>query len=571
MLQGSAAKLTTLVILALLVAVVPGAVRLFERDSSQRVETDADPSPDGTAEGDDLGDEAAAEALPLVSDTDTLFDLAPGGDDQPRLLDLTDGTTSEPGDTDDAAKVGDEVGDGVDPEATDETQDQPAADGDGTGSAGVAESAPTDDGAGAEAGDGTTSTTVPSSTTTAPPTTAPPASTTTVRPAPPGTAPGTGLRTLYVDPNRGSYSNPGTEDRPFRRPVEALTKAQPGDTIYLRAGSYDTSVHSGFNITRSGTPDRWIRIAPYPGERVELIAGGEYGSGFEFLGASYVELTGFVIRGRNDSLHGSGVFVKDGAHDIRIVGNEISNFGGAGISVIGSSRVTIEGNRIHDNAMRSHYQGSGITLFKMVGPTNSGHTNVVRGNYIYNNRTEVPHRDDGRITDGNCIIMDRNDESGYRGWTLIENNVCAENGGRGVHSYRSSYIEARNNTLYHNVATAAIDSGRGEMTAGHGRDIYFYNNLVINRSGVAAYIDTNNTNSRFENNYVASGPPPGSGNQVLSGGAIFSSTTRGGSVTQFRPVGGAGLAGTADGSKQAPNDYLGNRRPGTGAVGAFEP
>ena len=67
------------------------------------------------------------------------------------------------------------------------------------------------------------------------------------------------------------------------------------------------------------------------------------------------------------------------------------------------------------------------------------------------------------------------------------------------------------------------------------------------------------------------GPPPGPGNQVLSSGAVFSSTSRGGPVGQFKPVGSANLAGTADGSKQAPTDFTGRRRPDNGAVGAFEP
>ena len=560
--QRVVAKASALVVVMLLVALVPGALRLSERESAQRVETDSTPL-------DDLADEVRANgARPLVNDVDALGreTIDP---EAPSLLDLAGGATDGRRGTTDGPGVLDGLDGGTpdsEAEPTDETtgtidpgpegEAAPAdSDGDGDGDGGP------------ETTTSTTATTAPAETTT----TAAPATTTTARPTTLGTAPGTGQRTLYVDASRGSGSNPGTESQPFRRPVDALTKAQPGDTIYLRAGTYDTSVHSGFSIKRSGTPSNWIRIAPYPGERVELVSGGDYGSGFEFLGASYVELSGFVIRGRNDSIHGAGVFVKDGSHDIRVVGNEISNFGGAGVSVIGSSRVTIEGNRIHDNAMRSHYQGSAITLFKMTGPTNSGHTNVVRGNYIYNNRTEVPHRSDGRITDGNCIIMDRNNETGYTGWTLIENNVCAENGGRGVHSFRSSYIEARNNTLYHNVATSAIDSGRGEMTAGHGRDIYFYNNLVINRSGVASYIDTNNTNSRFENNYVLSGPPPGSGNQVLSSGSIFSSTSRGGPVTQFTPVGSANLSGTADSSKQATNDLNGRRRPSPGAVGALEP
>ena len=116
--------------------------------------------------------------------------------------------------------------------------------------------------------------------------------------------------------------------------------------------------------------------------------------------------------------------------------------------------MTIEGNTVHDNAMRSHYQGSGITLFQARGPVNGGNafTNVIRGNYVYGNRNEVRHRD-GRLTDGNCIILDKFDEVGYTGRTLIENNVCAENGGRGIHAYRSSNFVARNNTLWQNMGS----------------------------------------------------------------------------------------------------------------------
>jgi parallel beta-helix repeat protein len=413
-------------------------------------------------------------------------------------------------------------------------------------------------------GDGTTTTQ-----TTAAPTTAPPPPSTVA-----SNAPGANQRELYVDGNNGSGHNPGTRERPFRRPIEALTIAEPGTTIYLRGGTYDTNTHGAFAIRRSGTAQNWIRITPYNGERVELRGGGEYGSGFEFLGASYVELSGFVIRGRNDSIHGSGVFIKDRSHDIRVVGNQISNFGGAGISVVESSRFTLVGNDVRDNAFRSHYQGSGISMFKLVGPTNSGgsFSNVISGNYVVHNYNAVPHAGDGRITDGNCIIMDRFDDVGYSGRTLIENNVCAENGGRGVHSYRSSYIVARNNTLYHNMWTSAISAGRGEMTVGEARDVYFYNNLVINRPGVASFIDNNNVNSQFRNNYVASGPPPGQGNQVLPNGTnVFGSTSRGGSVTQFRPVGGSGLAGAADGGLQSSSDLTGRSRPSPGAVGALEP
>ncbi|MEM7323716.1 MAG: right-handed parallel beta-helix repeat-containing protein [Actinomycetota bacterium] len=425
-----------------------------------------------------------------------------------------------------------------------------------------------------ETADESTTTTAPPPTTVAPTTVAP----TTAPPAPPANdsapAPGSNVRELYVDRNTGSGSNPGTKDRPFRRPIEATSIAEPGTTIYLRGGTYDTARDGALSIRRSGTAQNWIRIAPYPGERVELVGGGEYGSGFEFLGASYVELSGFVIRGRNDSIHGSGVFIKDGAHDIRVIGNQISNFGGAGISAVGSSRIHLEGNEVRDNAFRSHYQGSGITLFKLAGPVASGgnYSNIIRGNYVVHNYNAVPHQGDGRITDGNCIIMDKLDEVGYQGSTLIENNVCAENGGRGVHTYRSSNIVARNNTLYHNMWTSEVSAGRGELTAGEGRNIVFYNNLVFNRPGVASFINNNNQNTYFHNNYVASGPPPGEGNVVLSHGAshYFSSTNRGGPVSQWRPLPGSGLAGLANSDRQSATDYFGATRSRPGTPGAIE-
>ncbi|MEM7276073.1 MAG: right-handed parallel beta-helix repeat-containing protein, partial [Actinomycetota bacterium] len=166
----------------------------------------------------------------------------------------------------------------------------------------------------------------------------------------------------------------------------------------------------------------------------------------------------------------------------------------------------------------------------------------------------------------------RFDDVGYGGRTLVENNVCVENGGRGVHSYRSSNIVARNNTLWENMWTSEIAAGRGELTAGEGRNIYFYNNLVFNRSGIASFINNNNENTHFINNWVRSGPPPGDTNRVLPGDVTyFSSTNRSGSVDQWRPLAGAGLAGSADGANQSPRDLTGQNRPGTGAVGALEP
>jgi hypothetical protein len=44
----------------------------------------------------------------------------------------------------------------------------------------------------------------------------------------------------YVAPD-GSDTNPGTEEAPFRTVRQGTKRAGPGDTVYIRAGTYDLS------------------------------------------------------------------------------------------------------------------------------------------------------------------------------------------------------------------------------------------------------------------------------------------------------------------------------------------
>jgi parallel beta-helix repeat protein len=396
---------------------------------------------------------------------------------------------------------------------------------------------------------------------------------------------------LFVDASAGSSSNPGTIDQPFQRPNDAFNVVEPGTTIYLRAGVYDDRELGSNVLRRSGTADAWINIEPYPGERVEIRAGGEWGNGFALKGAAYVRVADFVIIGHEDSIHGSGVFAKDGSHDIAVEGNYIEGFGGAGVSFVRSSRVTIENNEIRDNAHRSFYQSSGISLFEAEGPINgvpiprpddvSGAVpdfdqvpfdNVIRNNYVIGNYNGVPALD-GRITDGNCVIIDWFNPVGYQGTTLVENNVCVENGGRGVHVFSASNVLARNNTMVGNSRTLNLTGSRVEMTAVDGTNIQYYNNLVLNGDGVAAYQQRDADDAIFRNNYVASGPPPGEGNIELNADPtdILVSLSGSSPLEDLRPVENSVVTGTAGQSYQPRFDAVGVLRPEAGAVGALEP
>jgi hypothetical protein len=77
----------------------------------------------------------------------------------------------------------------------------------------------------------------------------------------------------FVSPS-GSDTNPGTIESPFRTLGRAVQFLGPGDTCYLRAGTYRERVR----LTRSGLPGLPIRITRWRNERV-VLSGTEIVSG----------------------------------------------------------------------------------------------------------------------------------------------------------------------------------------------------------------------------------------------------------------------------------------------------
>jgi len=69
----------------------------------------------------------------------------------------------------------------------------------------------------------------------------------------------------YVAP-RGEDASPGTKARPFRTLSKACQVAGPGDTVYLRAGTYCETL----TPKHSGEPARPLRFVAMPGEKVVL-------------------------------------------------------------------------------------------------------------------------------------------------------------------------------------------------------------------------------------------------------------------------------------------------------------
>jgi hypothetical protein len=73
-----------------------------------------------------------------------------------------------------------------------------------------------------------------------------------------------------VDAARGDDGGPGTAQAPWKTLAHALRRLKPGDTLYLRGGTY----HEKVFLSRSGTAEAPITIAAHPGE-LAVIDGGQ--------------------------------------------------------------------------------------------------------------------------------------------------------------------------------------------------------------------------------------------------------------------------------------------------------
>lgn len=72
-----------------------------------------------------------------------------------------------------------------------------------------------------------------------------------------------GQRTFYIA-THGSNSNSGNQDQPFGTLNHAASRAQPGDVIVMRGGTYHHD--DRITLTASGTASQPITVMAYPGE-----------------------------------------------------------------------------------------------------------------------------------------------------------------------------------------------------------------------------------------------------------------------------------------------------------------
>lgn len=281
----------------------------------------------------------------------------------------------------------------------------------------------------------------------------------------------------------GNDADPGTVTQPYRTVAKGLASVGRGAALFIRAGDYYNSAPDGtkdgllrINNVAGGTPDAWLTVCAFPGERPRLYANEDERGAVFITSTRYVHIEGLELIGaafgltRSPTRGSDAAGVRVGnfggpraeAHYVRVWNNHIHDFGAAGIQLDVSNRVDIRGNLIWDNAQWSIWATSGISSFwQSASPTNDGleYGVFIVGNLIWDNYMNDAIYDPKApygLTDGNCIILDENSHNtdAGRSRTLIKNNICVANGGPGVAVTRSKSVDIVNNTFYRNNRTS---------------------------------------------------------------------------------------------------------------------
>lgn len=144
----------------------------------------------------------------------------------------------------------------------------------------------------------------------------------------------------YVAPT-GDDANPGTLAQPWRTIQHAANQLTPGDTVYIRAGTY----HEHVNVTRSGSAGAWLTLAAYPGETPTVDGEGfEIGWGegvIDLSRQSYVRVSG--LRVINSTY--AGVSADTGSHLV-VDHCATYNTASSGIFFLKAQDVLVESNEV---------------------------------------------------------------------------------------------------------------------------------------------------------------------------------------------------------------------------------
>ncbi|MFJ3439050.1 DUF1565 domain-containing protein [Streptomyces cyaneofuscatus] len=409
-----------------------------------------------------------------------------------------------------------------------------------------------------------------------------------------GTAQAAG-RTYFVSPS-GNDSNPGTSaGAPFRTIQKAADSAGPGDTVSIMNGTYSERSKGSnvLTIKRSGRPGAPITFSAHPGHNPVIHPVNAW-NGISVHGASYIVIKNLEVKGNSGALTLAGAErdAKKGdptyntnciwaepnkatgarPHHIDIVGNTVSHCPGLGIGSRGADYMTIDRNHVYATSWYTVYATSGISILAAhdIDRGNPRKYKIrVTNNRVHDNETRVKWERCKCYSDGNGIIIDtlkdksKAGENGpdYQGRVLVANNLSYNNGGSGIHSFKSQHVDIINNTAYKNGRSTRMES-YANIFAHDSTDVRLLNNIAYGRPGQATNSKSRNTDVTYDYNiYFGGKAPEVKGPHDIVGDPKLTSPGTGAGA-EFRLRKGSPAIGSGTPFPAVASDLTGARRAG---------
>jgi parallel beta-helix repeat protein len=281
---------------------------------------------------------------------------------------------------------------------------------------------------------------------------------------------------LYVDRTMASCSDvgPGTTGVPYCSIAAAMTKLQPGSTVFIGNGNYAETIKPAV----SGTASAPVTVTAWPGRNPSIGAG--LVNGVLVSSRSYVTISNLLVTGTT----GAGISVAGGDH-VSVLGSEVAGAGqpvsgkvAPGIRLSGTTAGLVQGNFTHHNSDHGILLTGGTTATVVSGNVSSFNAEGYQRNA---NGIDV-------VAPGNTLIGNvthDNEDSGiniYPGGnnTLAANNVTYNNGDHGIDDLNVTGGRLIGNTVFHNC-TSGINV---EGTSGN---YVVENNVAVDNAVYPAY------------------------------------------------------------------------------------
>lgn len=358
------------------------------------------------------------------------------------------------------------------------------------------------------------------------------------------------MTNYFVSPD-GADRNPGTEQEPFQTIEHGANALAPGDTLFVKNGTYVETV----TVRKSGTAAAPVSIKAYPGHRPVIdgqagvngknsglptsgdLNGTESrdGTGFRYTPLVGIEGSHVVFEGLTITRSmGRGLRVwRDGAEirGVVIRGCEISQSRSTGLMALeGSTDLTIENCKIYRSGVFAPYPRSAQELDHPGGLSlNAVRYTTIRNCSVYENWGE------GIIVDSNvggsknilvqdCILYDNMSPTLYLHAVsevvaernllyFTDNSEFRQQIGIYIRPAEPQYgqdIDLENVTIKNNFVIGFRTNIQFGATKGRlSSNLSVLNNTLVNGDGAAIYWANGYTASEFRNNviYQSNGSP----------------------------------------------------------------